>query len=131
NRSVQAALEQTSGYTFFAGSVMANTVRASITMARNQDLAYLGALACALERYRLAKGKYPATLQDLLPQLMNTLPQDVIRGQAFRYSLKPDGTYLLYSVGWNERDDGGKEVLQAGGSKKLEEGDWVWQSNPK
>ena len=33
------------------------------------------------------------------------------------------GKYILYSVGWNEKDDGGVEGQNFG------EGDWVW--NPK
>jgi hypothetical protein len=37
------------------------------------------------------------------------------------------GKFLLYSVGWNETDDGGQIALKKDGSEDRENGDWVWQ----
>ena len=75
--------------------------------ARAQTAANLAAIACALERYRLAHGKFPPTLEALRPQFMRKLPHDVINGQPLHYRLTNDGQFVLYSVGWNEKDDGG------------------------
>jgi hypothetical protein len=41
--------------------------------------------------------------------------------EPLRYQRKGDG-YLLYSIGWNQKDDGG--VL----AKDYREGDWPWPS---
>ena len=40
-----------------------------------------------------------------------------------------NGQFILYSVGWNEKDDGGAIVLPGGKDHKrdLTEGDWVWK----
>ena len=38
----------------------------------------LARVACALERYRLAHGQYPETLETLTPQFIEKLPHDVI-----------------------------------------------------
>jgi hypothetical protein len=38
-------------------------------------------IACALERYRLANGKYPAALADLIPRFLDKIPADVITGK--------------------------------------------------
>jgi hypothetical protein len=78
---------------------------------------------CAVERYRLRHGRIPQTLQYLLPDFLDELPVDPINGGALRYLRKGDGSYLIYSIGWNELDDGGR------GSRR-EELDWVWTSNP-
>ncbi|MGD1083770.1 MAG: hypothetical protein ABSA47_03355 [Verrucomicrobiota bacterium] len=81
------------------------------------------ALACALERYRLASGQFPETLEALTPRFISRLPNDVIGGQPYKYRRTEDGQFVLYSVGWNEKDDGGVP------GKKLfdeTEGDWVW-----
>jgi hypothetical protein len=131
NRNVQATMEETSAYTFVAAQVMANTVRATITMSRNEDQARMGVIACALERHKIEKGSYPNELKALIPKFVAELPRDVINGQPFRYRLNPDGNYLLYSVGWDERDEGG--VVDAGSNKgkRMEEGDWVWPNSPK
>jgi hypothetical protein len=89
-------------------------------------------IASALERYRLANGKYPASLQALLPQFAGAVPVDVCDGQPLRYRLLPDGGFALYGVGWNEKDDGGTVVMRADGSEPdPEQGDWVWPAYPK
>jgi hypothetical protein len=42
-----------------------------------------------------------------------------------------DGTFLLYSVGWNETDDGGKSVSAKDDLSHAMQGDWVWKNSVK
>jgi hypothetical protein len=81
-------------------------------------------LACALERCRLANGQFPETLEALVPRFISELPNDVISGEPYKYHLTNDGQFVLYSVGWNEKDDGGVPGKTLFDEK---EGDWVWQ----
>jgi hypothetical protein len=86
-------------------------------------------IACALERYRLAHGAYPADLASLTPASIDELPHDILNGAPYHYRLNPDGTFLLYSVGWNQIDDGGKVALLSGSNPPridFDNGDWVW-----
>ena len=83
-------------------------------------------IACRLERYRLAHGSYPATLESLVPVYGPELPRDIMNGQAYIYKLKPDQTYILYSVGWNQKDDQG----DAGTSRTSDSPDWIWTNYP-
>ena len=87
-------------------------------------------IACALERYRLAYGVYPKSLDALIPYAPQGLPHDLMNGEAYHYKLRPDGTYLLYSVGWDQVDDGGKVAYKTDDPHALdrEHGDWVWPS---
>jgi hypothetical protein len=87
----------------------------------------LARCACALERHRLAHGTYPETLDALAPQFIAKVPRDPIGGQALRYRPANDALFILYSIGWNERDDGGQVCLSKGGSVDLDDGDWVWR----
>src|SRR2546425_694530 len=82
------------------------------------------ALACALERFRLANGQLPENLDALAPRFIPRIPNDVITGEPPKYRRAEDGRFALYSVGWNEKDDGGTP-----GDKWFDEkqGDWVWQ----
>jgi hypothetical protein len=48
------------------------------------------------------------------------LPHDIIGGQPLKYQ-QTDGQFLLYSVGWNETDDGGQF------NHSYDQADWVWQ----
>lgn len=64
-------------------------------------------VACALERYFLANGTCPPTLDALVPGFIDRVPVDLIAGGPMRYRQTDDGRYLLCGIGWNERDDGG------------------------
>jgi hypothetical protein len=92
-----------------------------------QNCANLALLACALERYRLANGQFPNTLDALAPKFIAKLPHDVINGQPLKYRRTDDGQFVLYSVGWNETDDGGTVGLNKEGKPDWHEGDWVWR----
>jgi hypothetical protein len=85
-------------------------------------------IACALERYRLTHNTYPDSLDALVPVCIDELPHDIINGQPYHYRLRPDGTFLLYSVGWNQTDDGGKVVYKKDAPTQIDnqQGDWVW-----
>ena len=81
-------------------------------------------IACALERCRLANGQFPETLGVLVPVFISQLPNDVLSGEPYKYHLRPDGQFVLYSVGWNGRDNGGVPGKTLFDEKQ---GDWVWQ----
>jgi hypothetical protein len=102
----------------------------AIKFAVAQAHADLARTAIALERFRLAHGAYPDTLTALSPQFLAELPHDVINGQPLHYRLDADGRFTLYSVGWNEHDDGGSIVLNSGKNEPNIDnraGDWVWR----
>ena len=101
---------------------------APLAAARGQTAADQAALACALERYHLANGQFPETLAALTPRFIPRAPNDVITGQPYKYRRTDDGQFILYSVGWNEKDDGGvpgKTLFDP------TEGNWVWDYTVK
>jgi hypothetical protein len=112
--------EQHSPYHFLVAVALPNFAKALQTAAANQTLLNQARLSCALERFRLAKGNYPDSLDALTPGFVEKLPHDLIGGQQLKYRLNQDGGYLLYSIGWDEKDGGGVP------GKSREEGDWVW-----
>jgi hypothetical protein len=87
----------------------------------------LARVAIALERYRLAHDEYPEALDMLVPQFMEKLPHDIINGQPLHYRRTSDGQFVLYSVGWNETDDGGEVAFKKDGAVDINNGDWVWR----
>jgi hypothetical protein len=64
--------------------------------------------AIALERYRGRHGSYPKTLAELAPEFLKTVPADFMDGRPLRYRLTDDGHIVLYSVGLDCADNGGK-----------------------
>jgi len=109
-----------SPYNYLAREIMPRNSLYGNT-ARVQTHVHEALIACALERYRLAHNAYPETLDVLVPQYLAQVPRDIIGGQPLHYRPTADGKFLLYSIGWNESDDGGNPADDA---------DWVWD-NPR
>ena len=76
----------------------------------------LMALAIALERYRRANGKPPATLDELAPKYIKQVPLDPYSGKTFHYTADETG-YVVYSLGgekkpeWTDTETGAREDL--------------------
>ncbi|MDD5138703.1 MAG: hypothetical protein PHY43_00405 [Verrucomicrobiales bacterium] len=98
-------------------------------IAAGQSSVDLARVAIALERYRLAHGEYPESLDALAPQFIAKVPHDVIGGQPLKYRREANGQFVLYSVGWNEKDDGGAVEFTQGNTPTVDisQGDWVWR----
>ena len=63
--------------------------------------------AIALERFRLARGAFPETLTELVPDFFAAVPVDTFSKQPLIYRRTDGGTFLLYGVGQNRTDGGG------------------------
>jgi hypothetical protein len=81
----------------------------------------------AVARYKAKHGEYPEKLEDV-KGLMLSDGIDPFSGEALRYRLEEDGSFTIWSVGDNLKDDGGEttEVRQHWGGP-----DYVWRSRPK
>jgi hypothetical protein len=130
--AVDAENEHLNPYNIIARMLLPALGNAARKFASGQSSVDLARVAIALERYRLAHGQYPGSLEALAPQFIAKLPHDVINGQPLKYRRTSDGRFVLYSVGWNETDDGGEIGLTSGRTPRqdLERGDWVWQYPP-
>jgi len=91
-----------------------------VNVARAETYRRLARLACRLEEYRIAHRAYPDKLDDL-PDLPAHLNQEVLSQQPLQYHRQGDG-YQLYSLGWNQKDDGGTYNADP------QQGDWPWPS---
>jgi hypothetical protein len=101
--------------------------QATVRFVHSQSSVDMAREAIALERYRLAHGDYPDSLNALAPHYIVELPHDIINGQPLRFGRTSNGKFVLYSVGWNEADDGGVVALTDGGEVDVDKGDWVWR----
>jgi hypothetical protein len=85
--------------------------------------------ALALERFHLRHQRYPAALVELVPGLLAAVPVDWMDGKPLRYRLNADGTFTLWSIGEDLKDDGGDPTPVAGSppqSPFWERRDVVW-----
>ena len=65
------------------------------------------AVAFALAAFHAERGRYPAKLADLAPDYLTKIPGDIFSGKGLIYKPTEKG-YLLYSVGQNGKDEGGR-----------------------
>jgi hypothetical protein len=83
----------------------------------------LAATAIAVQRYRQKHGKLPESLKQLVPESLGEVPADPFDGKPLRYVVRGEEA-VLYSVGPNRRDDGGKAGEQSN------EGDTIFTLPP-
>jgi hypothetical protein len=60
----------------------------------------------ALERYRMAQGRWPESLAELVPAYLPKVPLDPYDAAPLRYRKLDDGC-VVYSIGTDKRDQGG------------------------
>jgi hypothetical protein len=129
--NLQQALASSSSESQLAAIMMPNFPRAAVTTARHQTQLHQLRVACALERYRLAHGHYPDKLDALIPDFLDRVPNDLFADRPLQYRREETG-YQLWSVGWDEKDNGGTHTLDKDGKPDYSEqsGDWVWRHRP-
>ena len=82
-------------------------------------------MSLALRSYRSDQRRVPAKLAELVPRYLQRVPQDPFSDKPLIY--RPSGTnWLLYSVGVDGVDDGGKPVGKGVWSKGDLFFDSVW-----
>ncbi len=86
------------------------TSKAQLRATDNETQNALLMTALALRAYKLEHGAYPAALGALVPQYLSRVPDDPFAlSGPLRY--KPSGgKYVLYSVGPDGKDDGGRPI---------------------
>jgi hypothetical protein len=115
-------------YNLFSHMLVPALSRTAEKCGRIQALVDLARVAIALERHRLTTGQFPEALTALEPKFIAKLPHDVINGQPLKYRRTDNDSFLVYSVGWNEKDDGGTVAFSKDGKNvNWKEGDWVWR----
>jgi hypothetical protein len=70
--------------------------------------AFAAQTAIAIERYRLAKGHLPESLENLVPVYLESMPKDPFDGRNLRYIAREKG-FVVYSINEDLTDNGGAE----------------------
>lgn len=112
---------------WFSQAVLGASDKALRKAAEAECHATMAVAATALKRHRLRHGRWPATLEELVPAFLPETPRDWLGGGLLRYRVETDDTFVLYSVGWDGRDEGGDSRPARGESNWLFHGqDAVW-----
>ena len=93
----------------FSQKVLPSIGRAAVRDATTIARIRLAQTALALARYRVVRGELPVDLADLVPRFLAAVPTDPFNGESLRYRRSDQG-FIVYSVGADGHDDGGREM---------------------
>jgi hypothetical protein len=91
----------------FASTFLPATGRVLERQDRSTQVARNLSVAFALAAFRADNNRYPEKLADLAPKYLAVVPDDLFSGKPLIYKPTEKG-YLVYSVGPNGKDDGGR-----------------------
>jgi hypothetical protein len=89
-------------------------------------LASRAGLACRL--YKSRTGRYPERLEELVPALLPEVPIDPFTGKPLVYRRDGEGC-IVYSLGSNQRDDGGRSTYMIDKLVMDKDDDWSWKED--
>lgn len=101
----------------FSAIAMPNSGRAFEAVIRLETQRRMTITVIALLRFQQQDGRYPASLTELSPRFLTKPLMDPWSGTPFHYRPNADGTFTLYSVGEDGRDDGGDSTPLVPGQK--------------
>lgn len=108
--NAELQIEQTSrrNYYIFSSLLLPSLTAGNFKEANNVAFMRSAQTALAVERFRLASGHLPQTLDELMPRFLPAIPEDPYDGHPLRYHLLAKG-YVVYSIGRDGVDNGGRE----------------------
>lgn len=115
-------------YAFFSKAMMANFEAAFMKEALVEAtfLASRTGLACRL--YKSRTGRYPDSLEALVPGILKEIPIDPFTGKALVYRREGEG-FVVYSLGTNEKDDGGRSAFNVDRLVMFKDDDLTWRED--
>jgi hypothetical protein len=81
--------------------------------------------ALAAERYRRQHGRWPESIEQLVPALLTSVPIDPFTSAPLRFRREPGGL-AIYSVGSDGIDDNGQLIRSQGYSQRSDRGLRLW-----
>ncbi len=89
-------------------------------------LADRAGLACRL--FKNKNGRYPESLDELVPGLLAEVPIDPFTGKPMVYRREGEG-FIVYSLGSNQKDDGGRSTYMITQLVMDKDDDWSWRED--
>jgi len=106
---LNAAFETASNRFLILSGLALTSLRGTVLSgAYMQTHTRLATTALAVERFRQKQGQLPKNLKELVPRFLHEIPTDPFDGKPIRFRRLAEG-YVVYSVGADGHDDGGRE----------------------
>ncbi len=122
--------KDTPWYFRMAGLLIPNAASFVLKEATLEALLDVTRLGIACKIYKAKHGVFPDSLTQLVPAVLPDLPVDPFSGKPFVYK-KSDSGFILYSLGSNKKDDGGRETWDITQLVMDKDDDWAWRETAR
>ena len=113
-------------YYKMAGVLVPNAVTVMFKRATLDAMFETARIGMACKIYKNLHGDFPEDLADLAPEIIEKIPVDPFTGDPFIYK-KQDSSFIVYSIGSNLKDDGGRGTWRITSLVMEKDDDWAWK----
>jgi len=118
--------EKLSWYSFVSKQVLGNVGAAFLKEAMLEATFLVSRIGFACRLYKSRTGEYPENVEALVPGILGEIPIDPFTGKPFVYRREGQG-FIVYSLGSNEKDDGGRTTFLITRMVMDKDDDWTWK----
>jgi len=123
-------MNSTPWYYKMAGLFLPNAITVLFKRATLEAMFETARIGIACKIYKNMHGNFPEDLSELAPEILEEVPVDPFTGNSMIYK-KQDSGIIVYSIGSNLKDDGGKGTWQITSLVMEKDDDWAWKESAK
>jgi len=125
-RFIEKKIESVPWYFRIAGLLLPNLAAVKLKLTTLEAMLITAQVGIACRMYKRESGLYPKMLNELRPAYLTEIPLDPFTGKPLFYSITQNG-FLVYSLGANKKDDGGRSNLEITKMIMDKDDDWSWE----
>ena len=115
-------------YSVVSRLVLPNAEAAFLKLASLEALVLTARTGLACRVFKARNGRFPDDLSELVPSLIPETPIDPFTGSPLMYRKAGEG-FVVYSLGSNQKDDGGRTMWKITRLVEDKDDDWVWRES--
>lgn len=119
-------MNSTPWYFKVAGALVPNAVTTMFKRATLDAMFETARIGMACKIYKNLHGDFPEDPAELASEILETIPVDPFTGHSYIYK-KQDSGFIVYSIGSNLRDDGGRGTWRITSLVMKKDDDWAWK----
>jgi len=126
SKELEKRMNSTPWYYRMAGVLIPNAVTVMFKRATLDAVFETARIGIACKISKNLHGDFPEDLAELAPEILGTIPVDPFTGHPFIYK-KQDSGFIVYSIGSNLKDDGGRGTWRITSLVMEKDDDWAWK----
>lgn len=115
-------------HAFLSKMIIGETESVYLKKAQTEAIMLVSRTGLACRLFKNKNGRYPERLEELVPRLLTEVPIDPFTGKPMVYRRQGEG-FIVYSLGSNQKDDGGRSTYMITQLVMDKDDDWSWKED--